>query len=285
MKYQNNFANVGFQLNVHETYALLADYIEEHGVPVIQFFLFCPKRKTYISLNAKDSEAFSRLRPKVQVIVIHTSYWINLSSGKHETRITSAQLLEKELKMAVQLKADYLVLHPGSAKTQPYSGVHKKRAHAIKQCAAALNELAPRFPQITILLENTALGKTMVGSDLEDLKKIYALVGDHKNIGFCLDIAHAHMYGYDVCAVDDFLKEVDKTIGLDKVKLIHLNDTEEVRGSGKDVHAVPGEGVLGASVLRQFIHHPLVQHLPFVMEFPAKNRLDVQSFLKSMQQW
>ncbi len=259
---------VGLHLRI--TTDLVALFKDAHNlaIPHFQFFLTNPKNQNkYITLSDEESSTITALRSHFQGVFIHSSYWINPATGSEKSYEASKSLLMKEMALAGKLQASAIVLHPGSAKGYPeHEDESYCRNLGIHAAAKLLNEVMEEIPDIKILLENTAHGNKAIGSKLEELAAIKSHIQRQDRIGFCLDTAHAHAYGYNVHEIHDFMSTVDKTLGFANIHLIHLNDSIEPIGSRKDQHAPPGQGLIGTEPFKFIFQHPELALIPKIIE-------------------
>jgi deoxyribonuclease-4 len=136
---------------------------------------------------------------------------------------------------------------------------------------------------VILLLENTAGQGTEIGYTFEQIQKIIDGVDEQGRIGVCLDTAHCFEAGYDIShqdGIERVLKDFDQAIGLKRLHLLHLNDSKTPLGSRRDRHWHIGEGYIGREGFRCLINHPLLNHLPGIMETPRK---DTVEDLKNME--
>src|SRR5205814_3541741 len=135
------------------------------------------------------------------------------------------------------------------------------------------------------LLENTCHGNLAVGSDITDFKQVLEKIDKPERIGFCIDTAHAYSFGYKITDQQsqlDFIRLLDATLGLERIKLIHLNDSAESFSSRIDRHAVFGKGKIGFETLVQFAQQPLLQHIPIILEMPELALEEEKLILKEL---
>lgn len=265
----------------------VAQKATELNLPCFQIFVTAPPaHDKYLKINPKDKIQFKELRTKFQHIYIHSSYWINASTGKKESYSISRSLLRKEIRIAKQLDISFLVLHCGSAKGYPESPLDpmgKKRG--ILALAKMLNAVLKNEPDITILLENTAHGNHVIGSDFSDFSLLKEHLTIPEQIKFCIDLAHAHAFGYDIGNLDTFTALLDQTVGLANIALLHLNDTEEILGSKKDRHAIPGSGIIGKENLIKLLNHPAFINIPKIIEPPLLDAQQTEDLLNDINSW
>lgn len=279
--------NIGLHLRIHTT---LSDVVEQaiaYNLSSFQFFLIQQKTEKYLTLTTKEKEAFLKIRrASLGNLYIHSSYWINPATNNKDTFAISKMLLNKEIRLAQSLEVAYLVLHAGSAKGyRPTQDDPDGKQQGILMLAKMLNSILKKDTGVQILLENSAHGKKSIGNDLGDFALLKKELDYPERIGFCLDTAHAFSYGYDLSAIDQFVQIVDKTMGLEKVKLIHFNDSQDAHGSMQDRHAFPGHGTIGKKILQPFLHHSQLISIPKIIEGPEWNQQDTMNGLEDIYTW
>ncbi|MEK5079814.1 deoxyribonuclease IV [Solibacillus sp. FSL W7-1436] len=205
-------------------------------------------------------------------IVVHAPYIINLgNTTKPETFELGVNFLQEEIKRTAALEATQIVLHPGA---HVGAGVDA----GIERIVEGLNEVLTQDYPVQIALETMAGKGTEIGRTFEELARIIDGVTNNERLSICMDTCHIHDAGYDV--VNDFdgvLNEFDKIIGLDRLKVLHINDSKNVCGAGKDRHENIGFGEIGFEAMHYIVHHPQLMHLPKILETPfvgpdAKNK-------------
>lgn len=253
---------IGLHVRYQDSLRELIDKSQRLGLPFIQFFLTRKQAGKPLLLSDEIIKQFLPQTKKLGHLVVHASYWADLSSGNKFAR----QIGEKEYQWAQAMGASYFVLHGGSAKRF----ADKKRG--IKLLAEGLNWLlnqSENGPQL--VLENTAFGNFYVGSAIEDFACLQNYLDGSRPVKFCLDTAHAYAYGYDLSSWDkmaSFLLQFDELIGLEKIALIHLNNTAESCGSHYDKHSLLDQGNIPEKVLAQLICHPRLSDVPLILELP-----------------
>lgn len=228
----------------------------------------------------KEAAAIHNLHP----VVIHDSYLINLASADPVIRGKSIAAFKGELERAALLGADHLVVHPGSHKDQTLDQGIANVAEGIREASQGLT-LPAGF---SLLLENTAGGGSTMGRSFEELRAIRNLVQPlvHFPIGFCLDTCHLFAAGFDVSTkkgLDATLNSAADVLSLEKIPVIHTNDSKGALGSKLDRHANIGEGQIGDEGFRRILHHPLLRGKAFVLETPVDNPGDDQRNLDKLK--
>ena len=205
-------------------------------------------------------------------IVVHAPYIINLgNTTKPETFQLGVDFLQSEIERTAFLEATQIVLHPGA---HVGAGVDA----GIAKIVEGLNEVLTVDHPVQIALETMAGKGSEIGRNFEELARIIDGVTNNDRLSVCLDTCHVHDAGYDI--VNDFdgvLNEFDKMIGLDRLKVLHINDSKNVRGAAKDRHENIGFGEIGFDALKYIVHHPQLMHVPKILETPyvgvdAKNK-------------
>jgi deoxyribonuclease IV len=197
-------------------------------------------------------------------IVVHAPYIINLGSYKEDTFELAVRFLQDEIRRTDYLGVRNIVLHPGAY-------TEKDAEYGIARIAEGLNEVlkGTKDTNVNIALETMAGKGTEIGRSFEELAAIMEKVEDNGRLTVCMDTCHIHDAGYDI--VEDFdgvLDSFDKIVGINRLGVIHLNDSKNFRGAAKDRHAPVGSGLIGFKAMNYIVHHPSLQHLPMVLETP-----------------
>ena len=194
-------------------------------------------------------------------IVVHAPYLINLANTLNpDTYINSVELLKNEMIRCDAIGSKYLILHPGSH-VQAGSDI------GIASIIKGLNEAIDDSTSCMICLETMAGKGSECGKTFHEIKQM--IDGCNSNrIGVCLDTCHIHDGGYDLNDFDFILKEFDEMIGLEYLKVIHLNDSKNVCGAHKDRHENLGHGHIGFDNLCKIAHHESLKDIPIILETP-----------------
>jgi deoxyribonuclease-4 len=213
----------------------------------------------------------AREQAAISPVVIHSVYLINLAAPDPEIRHKSVAAFREEIKRALTLQADFLVVHPGSVKDgSPEQGI-RWCIDSIKQAARRL-----KLRTLSILIENTAGQGGQIGRTFEQVEAIIKDL-DGLPVGCCLDTAHTYAAGYDLSTrrgITRTLMQIESTIGLDRIHVIHANDTRIPLGGAVDRHWHIGQGNIGLAAFRRLVNHPGLQHLPFILETPRRTKDD-----------
>jgi deoxyribonuclease-4 len=215
----------------------------------------------------------------IRPVVAHNSYLINVAAAAPALRAQSIAALGEELDRAESLGLDGLVMHPGSYTT----GTEKDGLRLIGEALALLLAARPRA-RTRVLLEHTTGQGTNLGHRFEHLAAILERVDGSPRVGICLDTCHLLTAGYDLCTEHgyaDTFREFDRTLGLDRIEVFHLNDSKKPCGSRVDRHEHIGKGCLGLEPFRRLLNDPRFSTLPMLLETPkletpeSKRRSDV----------
>ena len=193
-------------------------------------------------------------------LIVHAPYVINLANtAKLETFEMGKRVLRNELIRSSAIRAKYLVLHPGSS-------LKDTLENGIDKVVEGLNEVLKEGFDVTVCLETMAGKGSEIGYRFEHLAEIISRV-DYP-LGVCFDTCHTWDSGYDLNNLDQILEEFDRIIGLDKLHVLHINDSKNVVGARKDRHANIGEGNIGFDILSNVVHHPLLKGKTMILETP-----------------
>ncbi len=239
----------------------------EMGCDAIQVFTQSPRmwRPT-----AHTEEAIARFRERraetgIANVVCHALYLVNLASPDRTIRTKSVNAMRATLATAAAIEADGVIFHVGSHLGSGFT-------NGLKRVVPALRRLLELTTDRTwLLMENSAGAGGTIGRSLEELEILFERLDGHPRLGICLDSCHWWVSGVDVTdsqALGAALAELDRGIGLDRLRVLHVNDAAAEFGSNRDRHASIGEGAMGEG-LGVFVAHPLVQGVPAILETPG----------------
>ncbi|HEV2380467.1 MAG TPA: deoxyribonuclease IV [Terriglobia bacterium] len=240
----------------------------EIGCDAFQMFSANPRGWRAQSISEAACNKFCEVRAGhgLTPLAIHANYLINLAAPDAVIRALSVAAFRAELQRAIALGADYVVLHPGSARNGERGGAVAGFRESLLQAARGI-----QFNGLTVLVENTAGQGNVLGSSFEELAEILGGVAGEIPAGLCIDTAHLFAAGYPIHTprgLNQTVRRLDATIGLDKVRLVHANDSKTGFGSRCDRHAHIGEGYIGADAFRRILRHPNLRLIPFICETP-----------------
>lgn len=210
---------------------------------------------------------------------VHTPYFINLASIDEEVRSNSIGIISKDLDRSSLLKAKYVMTHLGSSKEMTRQRSVIRVADSILRILEGYNGTAK------LLLENSAGQGDTIGDKFEELAQILDIV-DNSELGVCFDTAHVFAAGYDLRddkELNRTLDQVEKTFGMDKLKLIHGNDSKVGLGGKKDRHELIGEGKIGLGGFEAIIGNESLRHLNLIVENPPNQVAADIKLLKDMR--
>jgi len=261
---------LGLHLSIIGSVDLVVDRAVARECNTLQMFSRNPRGWLSRELGVEEITNFRKklFESKIDPVFIHTPYLLNLASPKEDIYRRSVEALKGELARAADLDVQYVVTHLGS-----HLGFGKKFGYN-RVIDAANTSLAEVKNNVVILLENTAGTKNSVGSSFEDISYIIARIKDVGRVGVCFDTCHAFATGYDLVsrgAVENTLARFDETIGLEKLKLVHLNDSKGGLGAGIDRHEHIGMGKIGEAGFRNILKSDLGKR-PLILETPIDRR-------------
>ena len=246
---------------------------QAHNCDTVQIFSRNPRGWQARPLTVEEIETFHRVRAETKIapVVIHANYLINLAAADAVIRAKSIASFREEIERGVALGADYLVVHPGSAK-------NACEADGIRTCAESLQRATADVDlrQLRILLENTAGQGACIGHRFEHLRAISELCPTLK-LGVCFDTAHAFTAGYDLREADGLeatIETIAHNIGTENIRAVHFNDSKAAYNSRVDRHWHIGLGQIGLEPLRRVARHPKLAHAAFLLETPVDEERD-----------
>ena len=243
------------------------------GCNTMQIFSRNPRGWQAPELDSSDIENFKRLKKKYDIapVVIHAPYIINLASPDNNLYRKSIVAYIEDIARADILGVEYFVTHLGSH-------VNTGEDKGIDRFSEALNGIIKKTkPSVVVLLENTAGSGSWIGYKFEHLKRIIDSLNNPEKVGVCLDTAHTFESGYDIkskSGLDKTLRKFDKLIGLDKIKVVHFNDSISILGSNVDRHQHIGKGEIGLAAMKRIINYPALKDAAFILETPKMTDRD-----------
>ena len=259
--------HIGCHLSAAKGYLNMGQAAIAITADTFAFFTRNPRGGSAKDIDPGDVKAFLALAEEHQFakLVAHAPYTMNLCAAKENVRTFANEMLADDLKRMEYTPGNYYNFHPGSH-------VGQGSEQGISMIAEALNRALSPDQTTTVLLETMAGKGTEVGRKFEELRAIMDRVELKDKLGVCLDTCHIWDGGYDIVNdLDGVLAEFDRTIGIDHLKAVHLNDSMNGLGTHKDRHAKIGEGNIGLAALTRVINHPHLRELPFILETPNDN--------------
>jgi deoxyribonuclease-4 len=245
------------------------DRAVEIRADAVQLFVQSPRAWRFPEHDAADLAAFRKRREEAGIgaVLVHALYLVNLASPNDDLYQKSVATMRSTMDAACAIEAAGVVFHVGSHQGAGFEA-------GLERVVPALAQVLEHCSDTTwLLLENTAGAGGTIGRSTEELATIVDRLDGHRRLGICLDSCHLYASGYDVTdrkTLDALLAEVDKTIGLDRLRALHTNDSKAPLGSNRDRHENVGSGLLGEE-LGVFLGHPKLQGLPAVLETPGSD--------------
>lgn len=273
----------GAHISTESPFSEAVKRAEEVGCECMQIFANPPQRWNPVAIPEKEVAKFVELNKKAKIdpIIIHSIYLINLASDNPFFYEQSIKSLIDDMKKAASLNALGVNFHVGSTKGKKFSEVIDKIALGIRTILAATDK-----PYL--ILENSAGAGDIIGDKFEELATIIDKVKSPR-LKVTLDTAHAFGSGYNVATKEglkDTLAQFDKYIGLDNLVCLHLNDSAAPLFSNRDRHADIGKGFIGLEAFERIVNHPKLTHLPGIIETPNMKTSEEESdieILKSLR--
>jgi deoxyribonuclease-4 len=243
------------------------DRAEAIGAEAIQVFTQSPRMWRPTNHPPENIEKFKERVVEVglQGVVCHALYLVNLSAPDDVIYEKSVAALKSSVEVACKIDADAVIFHVGSHLGAGFDKGLERVVPALLDCLESCSE------KTWLLIENTAGAGGTIGRSVEELATLVDRLGRHERIGICLDSCHLYASGYDVtdrAVLDELLDQVDREIGLDRLRALHVNDSKLPLGSNRDRHDNIGEGLMGDG-LGTFLSHPRLQGLPALLEVPG----------------
>ncbi len=245
------------------------DRIEAMGGDAVQLFTQSPRTWRPTNHAEADFDRFRARREEAGIggVVCHALYLVNLAAPNDEIYEKSRASMVNTMDVACAIGADGVVFHVGS-----HLGAGLERG--LERALPALREVLDHCSETTwLLIENSAGAGGTIGRSVTEIAVDVEALDRHPRLGVCLDSCHLYVSGVDVtdrAALDEVLDELDETIGLDRLRAVHVNDSKAPLGSNRDRHENIGEGLIGDG-LATFLGHPRLQGLPALLEVPGKD--------------
>jgi deoxyribonuclease IV len=239
------------------------------GCDAFQMFSANPRGWKTLDPTPEDCQCFREARATCGLapVAVHDNYLINLASADHIIRERSIGAFRGEIQRALALGADYLIVHPGSARGANTSRAVRTFVEAMLQAAKGM-----QLNGLMILIENTAGQGSALGRSFEEVAEIIGGASQEVPVGACIDTAHCFQAGYPIHTEAGLLgtvRTLDSTVGISKVRIIHANDSKTPFASHADRHQHIGKGAIGIEAFRRIVRHPKLRTIPFICETPV----------------
>jgi len=235
----------------------------------VQVFLKSNRQWAMRPLAEGEAEAFRRDLEKagVERVIAHGTYLVNLAATDAAVAAKSLATFTAEARRAEETGIESLVFHPGAHMGEGEEAGFAKVAKGLRHALAET-----RGSKVLLLLENAAGQGTTLGTRFEDLARMMELAGDDPRLGVCLDTCHAFAAGHDLSTdegYDAVMADLDRTVGIRRLRAVHLNDSRLGLGSRRDRHENLGKGALGRTVFRRLVKDDRLARVPMVLETPG----------------
>ena len=242
-----------------------AEEAHQFGESTFMIYTGAPQNTRRKNINDLNIEKGHKVMEQYGLsnIVVHAPYIINIgNTTKPEVYELGVNFLQNEIERTQALGAKDIVLHPGA---HVGAGVDK----GINQIIKGLNEVLTHDHDVRIALETMAGKGTEIGRSFEELARIIDGVTHNDRLSICFDTCHTHDAGYNIKNdFDGVLNEFDKIIGIDRIKVVHVNDSKNEQGAHKDRHENIGFGYIGFDALNNVVHHEAFKDIPKILETP-----------------
>ena len=245
--------------------------IIEIGGNCLQIFSASPRGWNFAEFTDTQIEEFKIIKNELQIdpIYFHASYLVNLADTGRISQL-SKNLLIHELKIASQLGVRGSIIHLGSYKDTNKDSLFNGLDSVYSSFIEDIKYILEKTPQDTFFIIENA-GNRKIGLKLEEISEIITDVANSR-LKVCLDTCHLHAAGYDLSSQEKFaafIKLFDSLIDLDRLEVIHLNDSKDTLGSLRDRHENIGQGHVGINIFTQFINHQTTREIPMIIEVPG----------------
>lgn len=271
-----NPGKFGMKLGAHLSIAggidKSVDRARELNVNAFQIFSHNVRSWSTRELREEEVEKFKKKRAElgIEYVVAHTSYLLNLASPKDELWEKSKRGLIEEVRRADRLGIAAINTHIGA---HTGSGVEAGLTRLTEALREVIDSEQLKGSDVQILLENTSGSGTTLGSDFAELGEVLDGLSKLERFGICIDTCHGFAAGYDFGSkqgLRDTLDQFEGEVGLENLRLIHLNDSVGEKGSNKDRHAHIGRGKIGDRGFSVVVNAPELRELPFILETPKE---------------
>jgi deoxyribonuclease-4 len=255
---------IGCHLSSSKGYLAMGKEAVKIDANTFQFFTRNPRGTRAKAMNPEDVDRFLAFAEEhgINRILAHAPYTLNACSADEGLRALAIDTMKDDLERMEYTPGNCYNFHPGSH-------VGQGAETGIGYISDMLNQILTPEHHTTVLLETMSGKGSEIGREFEELREILDRVEQKDHMGVCLDTCHVWDAGYDISGdLDGVLNRFDRIIGLDKLKAIHLNDSQNPLGAHKDRHAKIGEGFIGFEALKRMTVHPALKGLPFYLETP-----------------
>lgn len=273
---------IGAHLPIGKGLRFTAEEARRLGLEALQIFLRNPRGLKARELSEGEVAYFRQVVQELDIfpVVVHIPYITNPAAAKEDLYELAYRIISEDLSRCDIIGASYLVLHPGAYTiSSPEAG--------IKRLVKLLNRILTEYSGSTQILIETMTGQgSEIGRNFREISHILDGVSQSSRVGVCLDTCHLYGAGYDIATpdgVEAVCSEIEQVIGLERVRLVHANDSMRELGSRRDRHAHIGHGLIGEKGFSLLCHHPFFQQLPFILETPYEGLADDIMLIKRLR--
>lgn len=279
---KNRGLNLGCHLSIAKGLPKMYEMAAFLEASCAQVFTRNPRGGKRREIEDAEIEQANDLRRQngFNTLICHVPYTVNPASPRVEALNFAKQVLRDDLRHADRFGGDFVVFHPGS---HVNSGLEAGIGRIVETIKEALNHYDGHA---ILCLEHMAGGGSVIGSDPTELAAILEALNWDERLGICIDTCHLFAAGFDVRtkeAIDATLEQFDKTVGVGRIKCVHLNDSLTPLGSKKDRHAMIGKGELGLAGIKAVVSHPVLSILPLCLETPVEKDTDYATEMESIR--
>jgi len=253
---------VGLHIRLQQELFDVVTSVQEMNLAVVQSFLI-DEQGSYVSCNSNAIKKFVSAKRDLNFLYfVHAAYWSSLTNVKSKEFAS----LCKETDIALNLESQGIVIHVGATRTT------LSKIDQAKYVAEGINKLLTEVPDVTILLENGPHAGRNFGGDITDFSYLSGLIEQKNRVKYCIDSAHAFVYGYNLVSDHgrkEFFELTEQIFAPDSIGLLHINDTDQNCASKIDKHGIIGQGLLGEQILSDFVNFSLFKNVPIILELPA----------------
>ncbi|HHV78917.1 MAG TPA: deoxyribonuclease IV [Firmicutes bacterium] len=275
-------SRIGIHLSIGRGFKAMASQAAGLKCEAVQVFSRSPRGGRPKPLNLDDVRQMKDQlgRSNIEPLVVHVPYFVNLAAEADDIFTYSVETLALDLERASDLGAAYVVTHIGHGNPNGTFDPYERVAHAIELAMGR----AKQAQGVSLLLENSAGQGKELGFRWDEIRRVLELTP--YRLGICLDTCHAFAAGYDLKTpegLSEVLREIDRGIGLGRLKLVHANDSKGSLGSHVDRHEHIGEGHIGLEGFSLMLHTEELQELPFILETPVDDEESNRKNLEAMR--
>ena len=279
---KNRGLNLGCHLSIAKGLPKMYEMAAFLEASCAQVFTRNPRGGKRREIEDAEIEQANDLRRQngFNTLICHVPYTVNPASPRVEALNFAKQVLRDDLRHADRFGGDFVVFHPGS---HVNIGLEAGIGRIVETIKAALDDYDGHA---ILCLEHMAGGGSVIGSDPAELAAILEALNWDERLGICIDTCHLFAAGFDVRtkeAIDATLEQFDKTVGVGRIKCVHLNDSLTPLGSKKDRHAMIGKGELGLAGIKAVVSHPVLSILPLCLETPVEKDTDYATEMESIR--